>query len=105
MLYGLLPPVPEVATIRVVMLRTDTATLDGGATTMTLEAGREYDLPEWLAEAYFRDGKADPAEAHQQPGDEPRAASEGGPEAPGPSQRARKRKSPPAAQNGAGNGA
>lgn len=66
MMYGLPPPEPEIVKIRVLMLKTSKATLDGGATVNEFEAGQEYDLPDWLAEAFFRGGEADPAEAHVQ---------------------------------------
>jgi hypothetical protein len=65
MLYGIAEQPPEEPTIRVRMLRTDRATLDGGRTIITLEAGKDYDLPVWLATGYFKSGKADPAEAHE----------------------------------------
>jgi hypothetical protein len=67
MRYGL-PPEPEpVVLIRVLMQRTTKATLDGGRTEHVYEVGHEYDLPEWLALAFFAGGEADPAEAHAQP--------------------------------------
>lgn len=75
-LYGLPPPEPEMVVMRVRMQRTATATLDGGATTRVFEEGQEYDLPEWLAQAFFRGGEADPAEAHAQLASE--AAGQGG---------------------------
>jgi len=105
MLYGLPPPEPEIVTIRVLMLRTSKATLDGGATTQTFEEGQEYDLPDWLAEAFFRGREADPAEAYLQPPSEPHPALDGAQDGAAPVQRTRKRKSPQAAQNGAGSDA
>jgi hypothetical protein len=67
MLYGLPfgDPSQEATTIRVRMVKTMRATTDGGRTSILCEAGQEYDLPEWLAEAFFTGGEADPAEAHQ----------------------------------------
>ena len=66
MRYGIPPETPPEPMIRVLMQRTSKATLDGGGTTRVFEEGHEYDLPEWLAEAFFRGGEADPAEAHAQ---------------------------------------
>lgn len=66
MLYGLAPE-PEVhATIRVRMVKDSRAIPCAGAPETVYVAGNDYDLPDWLAEAYFRDGIADPAEAHMQ---------------------------------------
>jgi hypothetical protein len=64
MRYGLPPEQPPVTTIRVRMVRTTRATLDGGKTVREFAAGEEYDLPEWLAEAFFKGGEGDPAEAY-----------------------------------------
>jgi hypothetical protein len=80
MRYGIPEPRPEVATIRVLMQRTTKAIPFPGSFEVTYQAGCEYDLPEWLAEAFFKGGEADPAEAHQQPSqaaqDGPGAAGE-----------------------------
>lgn len=67
MRYGLKPQKPEEATIRVRMQRTTQAQIPGGNPIVIYEAGQEYDLPEWLAQAFFKGGEADPAEAHEQP--------------------------------------
>lgn len=75
MYYGLKPAEPEVTTIRVRMVKTTRATLDGGRTATDYQAGQDYDLPEWLAEAFFQGGEADPAEAHIQAGDAAQEAS------------------------------
>lgn len=64
--YGIQPEPETVPTIRVRMLRTDKAIPFAGSYEVTYLEGHEYDLPDWLAEAYFRDGFADPAEAHAQ---------------------------------------
>lgn len=64
MRYGVMPETEPVTTVRVRMVKTSQATLDQ-RTTLTLEAGTEYDLPEWLAQAFFKGGEADPAEAYE----------------------------------------
>lgn len=86
--YGLAEELPHEATIRVVMQRTTKAIPHPRIGERVYEAGQEYDLPEWLAEAFFRGGEADPAEAHMQAVDgaqdasgapqEPAAPSDGG---------------------------
>jgi len=67
--YGLRAELPQEATIRVLMQRTTRAIPHPMIGERVYEAGQEYDLPEWLAEAFFRGGEADPAEAHMQVGD------------------------------------
>lgn len=104
MLYGLKPDEPEITTIRVHMVKTTRATLDGGRTAIDYEVGQDYDLPEWLAEAFFRDGKADPAEAHMQAenaAQEPLGAP-GKPEV--ATGKAKTRRAAPGAKNGASAG-
>lgn len=64
MLYGIPEVKPPVVTIQVRMVKTTKATLDGGCTTIEYQEGQEYDLPEWLAQAFFSGGEGDPAEAH-----------------------------------------
>ena len=66
-LYGLPEPAPEFATIKVRMLKTTRAIPYPGSPEVDYQEGCEYDLPEWLAEAFFRGGEGDPAEAHAQP--------------------------------------
>lgn len=65
MRYGLQPEQPPTATIRVRMVKTTRATLDGGRTVKDYEAGKDYDLPEWLARSFFAGGEGDPAEAYE----------------------------------------
>jgi hypothetical protein len=54
------PPKP---TIRVIMLKTTLGAPDS-ISTVEYEAGKQYDVPEDLAECFFSTGAADPAEAH-----------------------------------------
>lgn len=77
--YGIQPEPETVPTIRVRMLRTDKAIPFAGSYEVTYLEGHEYDLPDWLAEAYFRDGFADPAEAHVQPSGEALSGGENQP--------------------------
>lgn len=104
MFYGLKPTEPEVTTIRVRMVKTTRATLDGGCTATDYQAGEDYDLPEWLAEAFFRGGEADPAEAHMQGGGAAQDASGAPQEAEAPSDVARTRRAPRRAKFGASGG-
>jgi hypothetical protein len=83
MRYGLPPSKPEEVTMRVRMVKTTRAIPHPGSPEVDYLAGHDYDLPEWLAEAFFRGGEGDPAEAHeQQPVAarkfDPTAVSEGG---------------------------
>lgn len=52
------------ATIKVRMNRTAMGAPDS-VTVKEYKAGQEYDVPEDLAECFFSDGAADPAEAHE----------------------------------------
>lgn len=53
-------------TIRVIMLRTAMGAPDS-TTVVEYQAGRQYDLPQSLADCFFSTGDADPAEAHEAP--------------------------------------
>ena len=104
MFYGLKPAEPEVPTIRVRMVKTTRATLDGGCTATDYQAGEDYDLPEWLAEAFVRGGEADPAEAHMQAENAAQDASGAPGEAGGASDGAKKARAPRRAKFGAPGG-
>lgn len=51
-------------TIRVIMLQTKLGAPDG-ITTVEYEAGKQYDIPEDLAETFFSTHSADPADAYE----------------------------------------
>ena len=102
--YGLAEELPHEATIRVVMQRTTKAIPHPRIGERVYEAGQEYDLPEWLAEAFFRGGEADPAEAHIQAGDAAQEASGAPVEAEAPSGGAKTRRGARGAKFGASTG-
>ena len=83
-------------TIRVLMSATAKGAIDS-TTIREFEAGREYELYEELAEAFFSMGVADPAEARE-PASEPETGenSEGTDTAPAPAKPATRKRSPAA---------
>lgn len=102
--YGLPPPAIEITTIRVLMQKTTKAIPHPALGERVYEQGREYDLPDWLAEAFFRGGEADPAEAHMQDGEaaqEPLGAARA---ADGATDGAKTRRAARRAKNGASTG-